>query len=126
MEKTVYYPVIFKQETNDVFVTIPDLEGGYTQGNDFEDAIKMAQDAIGNLLENLSETDYPKPSLPNQFKLAQDESLVYVPINMDEFRRKYKTVRTNVTIPADLKEKAKSENINISKVLTEALREVVG
>lgn len=124
--KSIFYPVILKQEEKDVFVTIPDIEGGFTQGSDYQDAINMAQDAMGNLLEDLKDSDYPSPSEPDSIKLESDERLVYVPIDMNEFRKKHpKTVRTNVTIPADLKAKAKAKDINISKLLTEAIRSVV-
>ncbi|USS86890.1 type II toxin-antitoxin system HicB family antitoxin [Fructilactobacillus cliffordii] len=125
-EKILVYPVILKQEAHDVFVTIPDIDGGYTQGDNVEDAIRMAQDAMGNLLEDVDGKDYPQASNPNDLNLQDDENLVYVAINIDDFKRRYsKTVRTNVTIPKALKEKAKREHINLSRVLTDALYEVV-
>lgn len=86
-KRTVIYPVILKTDDKYVFVRVPDLAGGYIQGNDSLDAIAMAQDLIGNLLEDCE--IYPSPSDPEQIKLADDETLVYVSSDIAAFRQKY-------------------------------------
>ncbi|KRM58043.1 phage protein [Secundilactobacillus malefermentans DSM 5705 = KCTC 3548] len=121
----VIYPAIFKQDGKVVFVRIPDLKGGFTQGDDIVDAVKMAEDLIGNLLEN--ETTYPVASNVDKIHLEADEKLIYVTADLAEFRRKYsKTVRKNVTIPEYLNEMAKDQKINVSQLLTKALKEELG
>ncbi|ANZ61292.1 antitoxin HicB [Secundilactobacillus paracollinoides] len=121
----VLYPVVLKPDNQFIFVRVPDLEGGYTQGNDTFDAIEMAEDLIGNLLENT--TSYPKPSEPSDISLKKDEKLVYVTVDLAAFRRKFsKTIRRNVTIPEYLNHMANDEKINVSQVLTEALEEKLG
>ncbi|TGD18689.1 type II toxin-antitoxin system HicB family antitoxin [Levilactobacillus suantsaiihabitans] len=117
----VIYPAIFSQDGDYIFVRVPDLPGGFTQGNDALDAVTMAEDLIGNLLED--QTAYPKPSNPKDIALKDGESLVYISVDLAEFRLKYsRTVRKNVTIPEYLNVMAKERKINVSQVLTEALR----
>lgn len=117
----VIYPAIFSQDGDCIFVRVPDLPGGFTQGNDALDAVTMAEDLIGNLLED--QTAYPKPSNPKDITLKDGEFLVYISVDLAEFRLKYsRTVRKNVTIPEYLNVMAKERKINVSQVLTEALR----
>lgn len=117
----VIYPAIFSKDGDYIFVQVPDLQGGFTQGTNTLDAVSMAEDLIGNLLED--KTEYPKPSDPEDFKLKDGESLVYISVDLAEFRIKYsRTVRKNVTIPEYLNAIAKERKINVSQVLTEALR----
>lgn len=117
----VIYPAIFSQDGDYVFVQVPDLPGGFTQGTDTLDAVTMAEDLIGNLLED--KVNYPKPSEPQSLKLSTGESLVYISVDLAEFRAKYsRTVRKNVTIPEYLNVMAKEQRINVSQVLTEALK----
>ncbi|NLR10869.1 antitoxin HicB [Lactobacillus sp. ZJLC29-4] len=121
----VIYPAIFSQDGDYTLVRVPDLQGGFTQGNDPLDAVTMAEDLIGNLLEDQSE--YPQPSNPENIKLEAGESLVYISVDLAAFRIKYsKTVRKNVTIPEYLNEMAKEQKINVSQLLTEALRTKLG
>lgn len=117
----VIYPAIFSKDGDYIFVRVPDLQGGVTQENDTLDAVTMSEDLIGNLLEDQSE--YSKPSNPEDIKLEDGESLVYISVDLAEFRIKYsRTVRKNVTIPGYLNVIAKERKINVSQVLTEALR----
>ncbi|PWG00422.1 type II toxin-antitoxin system HicB family antitoxin [Levilactobacillus bambusae] len=122
---TVIYPAIFTRDGDYILVQIPDLEGGYTQGNDLLDAVKMAQDLIGNLL--MDEIHYPTPTDPMNWELNTDEKVVYINTDLNLFRLKYaKRVRKNVTIPAYLNKLAKQQKVNVSQVLTEALSEKFG
>lgn len=92
-----HLPSNFSEDGDYIFVRISDLQGGFTQGTDAVDAVKMAEDLIGKLLED--ETSYPKPSDPQDIDLAEGESLVYISVDLAAFRIKYsKTVRRNVTI----------------------------
>lgn len=120
----VLYPVILEDEGKDVFVKIPDIEGGFTQGKDVFDAVEMAKDAIGNLLEDMKQKEYPKPSDLDDIDIDDNQKVVYVDVDMGEFRRKNpRIVRRNVTIPEYLNVMAKNKKINVSKVLSDALEE---
>lgn len=122
VSEKVLYPVILEPEEKDVFVQVPDIQGGFTQGKDVFDAIEMAKDVIGNLLEDINPENYPKASDPKDIKLEDGQQLVYVDVDMREFKRKYpRTVRRNVTIPEYLNVMAKNKKINVSKLLSDAL-----
>ena len=130
------YPVIFTQLDNVVLVEVPDLEI-LTEGKDVPDAIAMARDAIG--ISVISMEDYreeiPNPSLLKEIDVAvgtfanEGTSFVsLVDVDFDIYRRKLdnRTVRTNVTLPNWLKLEADKAEINVSKVLQEALMSKLG
>lgn len=121
MKNTVVYPVILHPEEVGYTVEIPDIKGGWTQGEDLKDALVMAQDLIGLALEDV--TDYPKASVLENIDTKDNEIKTIVSVDMDEYRRRNpKTVRKNVSVPEYLVKLGKEKNINFSAVLTEALR----
>lgn len=106
----VSYPAIFSQDGDAIFVRIPDLMGGFTQGNDIVDAVKMSEDLIGNLLEN--QTEYPQATEIEPASLSSDEKLVYITTDLSAFRQAFShTVRKNVTIPEVLNDTATKTEI---------------
>lgn len=137
MEKV--YPVIFtvtNDEKNTVLIEIPDW-GILTEGFGLADAINMARDAIGlkGIYYEDKDKAIPEPSGiydidPSDGTFVKDgESCVsLVDIDFAEYRRKVdnKSVRRNVTIPNWLNQEAEKANINVSKVLQNALIEVLG
>ena len=48
----IFYPAIFHPEETGYSVEIPDIEGCFTQGDTMDEAVRMAQDAIGLMLED--------------------------------------------------------------------------
>ena len=122
------YPAIFTPEENGAFsVVFPDLEGCYTCGDNLEDALEMAEDALALTLYGY-ETDkrpIPGPSplsvlTPNSEK---EEFINYIACDTLEYRKMYnnKSVRKTLTIPEWLNEAALSMDINFSQVLQDAL-----
>jgi len=123
VKKTILvYPVILHPEDEGYSVEIPDIDHGtWTQGEDLREALLMAQDAIGIMLED--KTEYPKATPLEDIVVKDDEIKTVVYINMEEYRRNNpKTVRKNVTVPDYLVVLGKKQNINFSAVLTEALK----
>ncbi len=58
-----YYPAVFETaEEGGYTVIIPDIKGCFTEGRDLEEAMWMAQDAIGCCLDDLEAVNYPVPS----------------------------------------------------------------
>lgn len=119
-------------------VCVPDMEI-FTEGDTFADAIEMARDAIG--LAGIS-MEYNKEEIPipsNQTaaieKVKQNTEdidfsqgiLTYVDVDFSEYRKKVdlKTVRRNVTLPSWLNYEAEHAGINVSRVLQEALMNVL-
>lgn len=131
------YPVIFTQtnDENDTYlIDIPDLDG-ITQGQGLTDAFYMARDYIGNALFDCKESDIPAPSYPADIDIksgkffGEGKSIIsLVDIDLKMFRQmiKSKSVRRNVSLPEYLDRAAEKANLNVSKVLQEALIEKLG
>ncbi|MBQ6815579.1 MAG: type II toxin-antitoxin system HicB family antitoxin [Lachnospiraceae bacterium] len=133
------YPVIFTQtydEKETVLIEVPDLNI-MTEGYGMADAIKMARDAIGLMGITLEDEKKPIPNPTNvsniditkaTFKDDGESCISLVDIDFKEYRRAVdnKSVRRNVTLPSWLNKEAEQAQINVSKVLKEALMEVLG
>lgn len=133
------YPTLIAEYKNSYLVYVPDMDI-YTEGKTMADAIEMARDAIG--LKGIDYEDdkktLPTPSAPELViaKAKQDSDvfdystgiLTYVDVNFTEYRRRMdnKAVRRNVTLPNWLNAEAEKAGINVSRVLQEALINVLG
>lgn len=137
--KRIAYPTFIEKENDDFLVFVPDLEI-YTEGRSLADAIDMARDAIG--LKGIAWEDdgkvLPQPSSSEQAlakatKDADDDFdyssglLTYVDVDFSEYRLKHdnRMVRRNVTLPCWLNYAADKAQLNVSKVLQEALKETL-
>lgn len=125
------YPVIFTQVDDVVLIEVPDFSI-LTEGTDIENAIEMARDAIG--VAGISKEDNnEKIPLPSRimdidvyngtFVNEGDNFVSVVDIDFSDYRRKAdnKMVRRNVTLPNWLDYEADKADINVSKVLQDAL-----
>lgn len=136
------YPT-FILNTNDgsehsFLVCVPDLEI-FTEGDSFADAIEMARDAIGltgiSMEDNKEELPVPSDQMAAMEKVRQNTEdvdfsqgvLTYVDVDFSEYRKKVdtKTVRRNVALPSWLNYEAEHAGINVSRVLQEALMNVL-
>lgn len=134
MMKNVY-PVFFTITDTVILVEVPDLEI-LTEGKDMSDAIEMARDAIELKCVSM-EDDKIDISLPSEigslninngtFAEEGDTVISLVDIDSAEYRGKIdtKTVRKNVTIPSWLNYEAEHAGINVSRVLQDALMDVL-
>lgn len=133
------YPVFIVEIEKDYLVYVPDMEI-YTEGKTMAAAIEMARDAIG--LKGIDYEDdakvFPIPSTQEEAitKAKQNSDildystgvLTLVDVNFTEYRRRMdnKAVRRNVTLPNWLNLEAEKAQINVSRVLQEALIHVLG
>lgn len=122
------YPAIFTQENNNGYsVHFPDLESCYTQGDDLQDAMEMAQDILCLTLYNLEKDnkDIPAPSTPTEISVCENSFISLIIADTLEYRKFYdnKAVKKTLTIPNWLNELAIQNNINFSNVLQNALME---
>lgn len=70
---------------------------------------------------------YPEVQDPSEWKLEANDRLVYVTVDMNKWLKKNsKTVKKTITVPEYLSEMAKEQNINVSRVASEALKEKLG
>ena len=129
------YPVFFTKTETVVLVEVPDLEI-LTEGKDMITAVEMARDAIELKCVSMEDDgiEIPLPSEIgsldiNSGTFAEEGVTVisWVDINSGEYRRKIDTraVRKNVTIPGWLNYEAEHAGINVSRVLQEALMNVL-
>lgn len=121
------YPALFEPWENGTgfTVTVPDLPGCVTEGENLADAISMAQDAAsGWALDELEDgRPIPKPSAMHDIHPEGNAFVSLLSLDMDSYAAKYgnKAVRKNLTIPAWLNTFAENQKINFSQVLTETL-----
>ena len=131
------YPVILTRthDKKDTYmIEIPDFDGA-TEGYGLYEAMIMARDYIGCACYYLKNKDVPKASSiedidPEKGEFADEgESFTtLVDIDIDKYRKMMdkKAVRRNVSIPAWLNKRAEEEHLNVSKVLQNALVDILG
>lgn len=128
------YPTFIALSGTDFLVYVPDLEI-YTEGSSMTEAIEMARDAIG--LKGIDFEDdgkvIPEASdYQTAIAKAKEDTedfdytqgmLTMVDVNFSEYRKRMdnRMVRRNVTLPNWLNMEADRLNLNVSKVLQDAL-----
>ena len=134
----VVYPTLIEKSDDIYLVFVPDLMI-YTEGKDLADAIEMARDAISLKCLSIEDSKKEIPG-PSNYEKAIDlaksihegESFDYtkgiittVDADLTRYRKKLdkKMVRKNLTIPSWMNVEAKRLNLNISRVLQDALEE---
>ena len=128
MEQVILsYPVIlteYNDESGHYFVvTSPNIQGLVADGNSIAEALENASDAIATAIDD---EEYPKVQDPKKWKLEDNQQTSWVNVNMSKWQARYgKTVRRNVTIPERLNDWAKENSINVSKVVTQALMQMM-
>ena len=129
------YPVFFTKTNENILVEVPDFSI-LTEGNDMNDAMEMARDAIELECVSMEDNNEKIPS-PSDLKdlditkgtFANDgETIVsFVDIDSAIYRKKIdtKTVRRNVALPSWLNYEADQAGVNVSRILQEALMNVL-
>lgn len=132
------YPTFIAMYENDYLVYVPDMDI-YTEGHSITDAIDMARDAIGLKGIDLQDDKKEIPeasSYDEAIAKAKGDTedfdytqgiLTMVDVDFAEYRKKMdnKMVRRNVTLPNWMNAEADRLNLNVSKVLQEALADKV-
>lgn len=125
------YPVLFTKADDCILIEVPDFDI-LTEGNDMNDAIKMARDAIELKCVEMEDLNM---KIPNPSKLEDvnvntgtfcedGETIIsFVDIDSSVYRKKIdtKTVRRNVALPNWLNYEAEKSGINVSRILQDAL-----
>jgi predicted RNase H-like HicB family nuclease len=120
------YTAIFSLENGVHVVGFPDLPGCHTCGDTLEKAVDMARDALCLWLYELEERKsiIPPATHPSGFQITDDEFLLAVSADTDEYRRYYdnKLVKKTLNIPVWLNAKGEAANVNFSQLLQKALK----
>ena len=123
--KVYVFPAIFTKEENSYTVDFIDLKGCSTEGKSIEEAYKMAQDAMGLYLYDLSYNQIPMPTIPyNQITLKENEFITLIYLDLDDYKKSHSniSIKKTLSIPMWLNTIAEKNNINFSQVLQEALK----
>ncbi|EEI83674.1 type II toxin-antitoxin system HicB family antitoxin [Anaerococcus tetradius] len=135
----INYPAIFLKEKDSESYTVifPDLEGCISWGDSVNDALRMAQDALGAYLFEYytKPNEMPKSSSIDDIEIKIDEDdkeyfshkgsfKNYVSLDLTDYVKKSntKTVKKTLSIPSYLNEAGIENNVNFSLLLQEALR----
>ncbi len=122
------YPAIFSSDGEFGYtVSFPDLLGCVTEGDTLQEAVDMAEDALGLYLYSLDEEGEiaPPASNPTEITLEPGEFINLVEWDEEEYlkRTDNKAVKKTLTIPSWLNHKAEEQKLNFSKILQRALKE---
>ena len=126
------YPAIFTPEKEGgYYIHFPDIDNCFTCGDNIEDGILMAEDALALMVySNYEETglEAPLKSDIKDLKLKKNEFATYIVCDTTECRKRFgtKAVKKTLTIPEWLNDAAVKERINFSQVLQDALKEKLG
>lgn len=127
MKKITYLAVFEPNASGGFGVYFPDLPGCISIGDDFEQASRMAEEALGLHLWSMErdDDDIPAPTQPPFDDMPEGAVVVAITIFPELVKHEMETrsVRANVTIPFWLKALAEKEGVNISQTLQAALKE---
>lgn len=117
------YPAIIHEEEG-YWIEFPDLSGCFTNGDTLEDVMEMAREALGLYLVSLAERDIEIPEPSNIADIPASEGMTtYISTDMNDYRRDTRAVKKMLSIPAWLAKEAEANNVSLSKVLQDALKE---
>ena len=131
MRKDRYiYPAVFHYADDGISVEFPDLPGCLTCGDNTEEALSMAKEALELHLYGMERDndEIPAPSDLTAIKLGSNEQIVLIDVFMPPVRdgQENKAVKKTLTIPKWLNDIAEKENVNFSQVLQVGLKQYLG
>jgi len=85
------YPAVLYPDDGKIGVTVPDLPGCYTYGDDWADALFFAKDAIEMWLWSAEDDGTPIPPASQTVPLEPGETLTLIAADTDEYRRANET-----------------------------------
>lgn len=127
MQRYYYYPAIFTKEKKGYSVTFYDISNINTQGDNLEEAIGMAQDALGLYITDMIEDGKELPTRTEEIEkisIKKNQILVLIELDYVEYNKRVdnKAIKKTLSIPNWLNTLAEKESINFSQVLQEALK----
>lgn len=132
MKQVTYQGVFEPTEGNGFSVYFPDLPGCTSYGDTLNEAQRNAQDALGLHLYGMEQDGDPVPAPSATPEVDPETAAGYLvcPVTVfpslvrDELDNR--RVKTNVTIPAWVRELAQERGLNCSKLLEEAILDTIG
>lgn len=126
------YLAVFEPTKTGYSVYFPDLPGCVSYGKDFEEAQRQVSDALGLHIYGLEKDgdEMPVPAKTPQVDPETATGYIVSPVTVfpDLVRNELdnRAVKTNLTIPAWLKEMAEAQGVNYSRIFQTALMDYLG
>lgn len=118
------YPAIFEDDDGKIGVSVPDIPGCFTFGDDMAEALLMAEDAIAMMLVQYENEGQSVPVASSISDIKTDGIVSLVLADTEKWRKQFdnKAVKKTLTIPSWLNSLAEKAGLNFSQVLQEALQ----
>jgi len=124
----ILYPAIFHYEDGGYCVEFPDLKGCITEGDNYEEALRMANEAANEFIIFLEDDgqEVPKPS--KKVIVENDDDIVnYIQVDTLKYREEVdelmkKRIKKTLTIPQYLNDLGVKRNLNFSQILADGLK----
>lgn len=119
------YPAVFHPNDDGTFtITYPDLPGCISEGKSLGNAIYMAQSALTQWAEYLTDKkmDIPPASPAQSISVSGDEFVNLIRAEVKDNR----AVKRTISIPKWMDEQASDAGLSLSRVLQDALRKKLG
>lgn len=130
MKDFYVFPAVLTYADDGISVEFPDLPGCLTSGNDDEEALCQATEALELHLYSMERDEGAIPAATAINKLTvgngQAVALVRANIRLARLEIRNKAVKKTLTIPQWLDEIAVEHHVNFSQVLQEALKRNLG
>ena len=97
-----FYYAVFRQEDDNILVSIPDVEICETFGKTWEEAYEMGVDALAACLSEAATIIHPRTTKEHLQKANPGAEIVPIPVDESIRKRYMKTKRFNVIFPEDL------------------------
>lgn len=121
MAEYVYPAVFHPNDDGSYTITYPNLPGCISEGKSLGNAMYMAQAALTQWLEYLTDKDqvFPAAGPLKEIKTAGDEFASLIRVELRDNR----AVRRTVSIPKWMDDKVCEAGLSLSRVLQDALKE---
>lgn len=132
MSDKLFYPAVFRTaEEGGFWITFPDFSDCLTQGENMEEAYKMAVDALGLAISDKlqSKEQLPAPSSLEDIAVDARSGSFLAIIEFDKlaYNKKHnsKAIKKTLSIPEWLNQEAMALGVNFSQALQEALMQKI-
>ena len=118
------YPAIFYANNDGSYtITFPDLPGCTCEGKSLSDSVHMAQEALIQWIEHLTKENLPIPAASNS--AIVHDTIHEIP-RLIRITRDTNEVSRTVSIPKWMNDAAIAAGLDLSKILQDSLREILG
>ncbi|MCL2602904.1 MAG: type II toxin-antitoxin system HicB family antitoxin [Defluviitaleaceae bacterium] len=119
------YPALLYSDDGKIGVTVPDLPGCHTFGEDLSDALIMAKDAVEGWLWDAENNQEPIPPASKTLPIKKSETFTLIAADTDEYRKAHdnRAVKKTLSIPSWLNRQAEKANAPFSQILQQGLKE---